>query len=172
MKGNRPGHMPSYQPTRLYLTLNSRTVGRMGIRLPQNLLARADHRSAFEQRTHLAVVLRPARRAAMNTDRARPGAAACYLSGIARAEMGDRLAPPLSQTATSGRPDLGRRAGEASALAHRCLVRADCPLRVVRPTKPRRSQGRCRVASGLDASRTGASSPPVLCFWKPLMLQR
>ena len=70
------------------------------------------------------------------------------------------------------RPDLGRRAGEASALAHRCLVRADCPLRVVRPTKPRRSQGRCRVASGLDASRTGASSPPVLCFWKPLMLQR
>src|SRR6266404_8831977 len=75
-------------PTRLYLTLNSRTVGRMGIRLPQNLLARADHRSAFEQRTHLAVVLRPARRAAMNTDCARPGAAACYLSGIARARGG------------------------------------------------------------------------------------
>ena len=32
--------------------------------------------------------LRPARRAAMNTDRARPGAAACYLSGIARARDG------------------------------------------------------------------------------------
>ena len=42
LKGTRPGDLPIHQPTRYELAINVRAARRMGIQVPQSLVARAD----------------------------------------------------------------------------------------------------------------------------------
>ena len=42
LKGANPGTLPFEQPTRFYLEINRKTAMALGVRLPQELLLRAD----------------------------------------------------------------------------------------------------------------------------------